>query len=77
MPGARTALPSQAVYSSLRVESADCFSTADKEWILGQVRSKHGSCEAFDTKLKLQVVARRCRGAIAAWATMRTTRAQR
>ncbi len=43
------------MYSSLRVESAETFKAEDKEWILGQVHSKHGSCEAFDTKLKLQV----------------------
>ena len=48
-------LAPQAVYSSLHVESAETFKKQDKEWILGQVRHKHGSCEAFDTKLKLQV----------------------
>jgi hypothetical protein len=49
----------QVLFAGIRVEGAEAYSAADKAMILDAVTSQHGSCEAFDTNLKLQVL---CRG---------------
>ena len=45
----------QDLVSGIRVEESQAFSADDKAMILRTVREQHGSCEAFNTKLKLQV----------------------
>jgi hypothetical protein len=37
------------------VAKAECFNPADKDMILDTVRQHHGSTQAFDDKLRLQV----------------------
>ncbi|GIL63108.1 hypothetical protein Vafri_17234 [Volvox africanus] len=45
-----------AVFADLDVERAECFRPADKEMIMTEVRRQHGSPEAFNAKLKLQLL---------------------
>ncbi|EFJ51825.1 hypothetical protein VOLCADRAFT_87388 [Volvox carteri f. nagariensis] len=45
-----------AVFADLDVERAECFRPADKEMIMREVRRQHGSPEAFNSKLKLQLL---------------------
>ncbi|GIL88536.1 hypothetical protein Vretifemale_16496, partial [Volvox reticuliferus] len=45
-----------AVFADLDVERAECFRAADKDMIMREVRRQHGSPEAFNSKLKLQLL---------------------
>ncbi|KXZ42624.1 hypothetical protein GPECTOR_129g554 [Gonium pectorale] len=46
----------QAVYGDLDVRRAECFFEADKRFIMEQVDKYHGSAEAFNAKLRLQLL---------------------
>ena len=46
----------QAVFSTLDVAAAQTLYARDKEMILAGVVAQHGSTQAFDEKLKLQVL---------------------
>ncbi|KXZ53003.1 hypothetical protein GPECTOR_8g372 [Gonium pectorale] len=45
-----------AVFRDLDVEAAECFRPEDKQMIMREVRRQHGSPEAFNSKLKLQLL---------------------
>ena len=44
------------VIETLDVEKAQCLKSEDKEMILSNIQSHHGSCAEFDTALKLQLL---------------------
>ena len=44
------------VIETLDVEKAQCLRVEDKAMILNNIKTHHGSCAAFDTALKLQLL---------------------
>ena len=45
----------QTLFETMNVAQSECFNPVDKDMILETVRQHHGSTDAFDTKLRLQV----------------------
>ncbi|KAG2433318.1 hypothetical protein HXX76_008384 [Chlamydomonas incerta] len=46
----------QSIYGDLDVRRAECFFEGDKVFIMGQVDKYHGSADAFNAKLRLQLL---------------------
>ena len=45
-----------AIVKKINVDEAECWSEGDKAMILGKIREHHGSSDAFNAKLRLQLM---------------------